>query len=114
MNAYGYHQRLKCDVHVSQSAVHVVACGLQSQLPVLQVKELRDAGCEAQAIQCDVSVAQQQEEAFQMHMQQFRRLDIAILNAGIGDKGQLCYGAPCITSPLPVTYNRTRDGRHRR
>ena len=24
-----------------------------------------------------------------MHMQQFRRLDIAILNAGIGDKGQL-------------------------
>ena len=67
--------------------MHVAACVLQSQQPVLQVKELRDAGCEAQGIQCDVSVEQQQEEAFQMHMQQFKRLDIAILNAGIGDKG---------------------------
>ncbi|KAL3154502.1 hypothetical protein ABBQ32_013964 [Trebouxia sp. C0010 RCD-2024] len=53
------------------------------------VSELRDAGCEAQAIQCDVSCEQQQEEAFQMHMQQFKRLDIAILNAGIGDKGDI-------------------------
>lgn len=55
----------------------------------MQVKELNETGCDAQAVQCDVSNEQQQQEAFQMHMQQFRRLDIAILNAGIGDKGQL-------------------------
>lgn len=62
---------------------------IQRQQPVLQVKQLKDTGCEAQAIQCDVSIEKQQEEAFQMHMQQFKRLDIAILNAGIGDTGQL-------------------------
>ena len=54
----------------------------------LQVNELNKIGCDAQAVQCDVSNEQQQQEAFQMHMQQFRRLDIAILNAGIGDQGQ--------------------------
>ena len=63
---------------------------------VLQVKELSSAGCEAQAIQCDVSNEQQQQEAFDMHMQQFRRLDIAILNAGIGDTGENTNVCPII------------------
>lgn len=56
---------------------------------MLQVKELNQTGCDAQAVQCDVSDEKQQQEAFHMHMEQFRRLDIAILNAGIGDTGQL-------------------------
>lgn len=68
----------------------------------LQVKELSNTGCEAQAIQCDVSIEQQQEEAFQMHMRQFRSLDIAILNAGIGDKGQLSF---LLHQPSALTYN---------
>lgn len=54
---------------------------------LLQVKELNNIGCEAQAIQCDVSNEQQQQEVFQRHMEQYKRLDIAILNAGIGEKG---------------------------
>lgn len=63
------------------------------------MKELNETGCDAQAVQCDVSDDKQQQEAFHMHMEQFRRLDIAILNAGIGDKGQLAFllqPVPCI------------------
>lgn len=83
-------------MHALYGAGLVGACAPWIQQPVLQVSELRDAGCEAQAIQCDVSIEKQQEEAFQMHMQQFKRLDIAILNAGIGDKGQLA-ARQCLT-----------------
>jgi len=55
------------------------------------VKELNQIGCSAQALQCDVSDEQQQQEVFQTHLEEFGRLDIAILNAGIGDQGiRLC------------------------
>ncbi len=56
---------------------------------VLHVKELGQTGCEALAIQCDVSNEQQQQEVFQRHMEQYGRMDIAILNAGIGDQGMV-------------------------
>ena len=49
-------------------------------------------GCDAQAIQCDVTDFKQQEEVFARHMQQYGRLDIAILNAGIGDVGKVMFG----------------------
>ena len=49
-------------------------------------------GCDAQAIQCDVTDFKQQEEVFARHMQQYGRLDIAILNAGIGDVGKIAFG----------------------
>jgi len=51
------------------------------------VKELNQIGCSAQAVQCDVSDEQQQQEVFHRHLEEFGRLDIAILNAGIGDQG---------------------------
>ena len=55
------------------------------------MNELNQVGCSAQALQCDVSDEQQQQEVFQRHLKEFDRLDIAILNAGIGDQGtQLC------------------------
>lgn len=54
---------------------------------VLQITQLKHVQCEAQAIQCDVSNDQQQQEVFDRHMQRFGVLDIAILNAGIGEKG---------------------------
>ena len=44
-------------------------------------------GCEAQAIQCDVTDQEQQKEVFTKHMEQFGLLDIAILNAGVGEGG---------------------------
>lgn len=53
------------------------------------VKELNQIGCSAQAVQCDVSDEQQQHEVFQMHLKEFERLDIAILNAGVGDQGDI-------------------------
>ncbi|KAA6421915.1 MAG: zinc-binding alcohol dehydrogenase domain-containing 2-like [Trebouxia sp. A1-2] len=55
----------------------------------LTVKELNQIGCSAQALQCDVSDEQQQQEVFQRHLKEFGRLDIAILNAGIGDQGDI-------------------------
>ena len=55
-----------------------------------QIKQLKHAQCEAQAIQCDVANEQQQQEVFDRHMQQYGVLDIAILNAGIGEKGEAC------------------------
>ena len=54
-----------------------------------QLNQLKHAECEAQAIQCDVSDEKQQQEVFDRHMQQFGVLDIAILNAGIGEKGEV-------------------------
>lgn len=53
-----------------------------------QIKQLKSTHCEAQAIQCDVADENQQQEVFDRHMQQFGVLDIAILNAGIGEKGK--------------------------
>ena len=53
-----------------------------------QINQLKHAQCQAQAIQYDVANEQQQQEVFDRHMQQFGVLDIAILNAGIGEKGE--------------------------
>ena len=62
----------------------------QSKRPV-QVEALVNKGCDAQAIQCDVTDFKQQEEVFERHMQQYGRLDIVILNAGIGDVGKIAF-----------------------
>ena len=54
---------------------------------MLQVQGIRDAGGQAQAVPCDVCSQQQQQALFNSHMKAYGSLDIAILNAGIGEKG---------------------------
>ena len=49
---------------------------------------MRQAGGQAQAVRCDVSSQQQQEQMFEAHMQAYGRLDTAVLNAGIGETGE--------------------------
>ena len=52
---------------------------------------IRGAGGRAAAAQCDVADPQQQLAAFQRHMRQWGRLDYALLNAGIGERGDLIW-----------------------
>ena len=54
----------------------------------MQVDEARKTGGLAQAVRCDVSCQQQQEQMFDAHMQAYGRLDTAVLNAGIGETGE--------------------------
>ena len=71
----------------SSFGTHEANLGL-TQHRAVQVEELAQIGCEAQAIQCDVTDQEQQKEVFTKHMEQFGRLDIAVLNAGVGEAGE--------------------------
>jgi NAD(P)-dependent dehydrogenase (short-subunit alcohol dehydrogenase family) len=55
----------------------------------IQVEEIRQSGGEAEAAQCDVRDDSAQQAVFEAHHRRFGRLDIAILNAGIFEKGDL-------------------------
>lgn len=47
-------------------------------------------GGRAAAVRCDVADPEQQQAAFQSHMQRFRQLDYALLNAGPRRRCQCC------------------------
>ena len=51
------------------------------------VRDLRSMGGEAIAVHCDVRCEESQKQLFQRHMQEYGRLDVAILNAGIMESG---------------------------
>ena len=53
----------------------------------MQVKAITDKGRNAIAVQCDVQSDAAQEAAFKRHLAAWNCLDIAILNAGIFEKG---------------------------
>ena len=55
----------------------------------MQVKIIREQGREAIAVQCNVQSDAAQEMAFQRHLKAWGCLDVAILNAGIFEKGTL-------------------------
>lgn len=57
---------------------------------MLQVQSIKEAGGQAQAVPCDVCSQQQQRDLFESHMKAYGSLDVAILNAGIGEKGAWC------------------------
>ena len=50
-------------------------------------QEISQGGGQALAVQCDVTSDAEQQRAFQQHMQRFGRLDYALLNAGIAERG---------------------------
>jgi hypothetical protein len=52
-------------------------------------REMQAAGGEALAVHCDVANAEQQAGAFSAHLRRFGRLDYALLNAGIGEAGDM-------------------------
>lgn len=52
-------------------------------------REVQAAGGSAIAVTADVCDVQQQAAAFERHMSRWRRLDAAVLNAGIGERGRL-------------------------
>jgi NAD(P)-dependent dehydrogenase (short-subunit alcohol dehydrogenase family) len=52
---------------------------------------IRGAGGRAVAVPCDVADPVQQLAAFQRHMRQWGRLDYALLNAGIGERGDMIW-----------------------
>jgi NAD(P)-dependent dehydrogenase (short-subunit alcohol dehydrogenase family) len=54
-----------------------------------QVRLIEAAGGAACALACDVSDLTSQRQAFQRHIQRWGRLDIAVLNAGIGESADL-------------------------
>lgn len=54
--------------------------------------ELRASGSQALAVRCDVSDPAQHMAAFRAHMECWGRLDYALLNAGIGERGNLIAG----------------------
>lgn len=57
-------------------------------------EEIERAGGAAVAVHCDVADSAQHELAFQIHMHRWGRLDIAVLNAGIGERSDLVWGEP--------------------
>jgi NAD(P)-dependent dehydrogenase (short-subunit alcohol dehydrogenase family) len=57
--------------------------------------EITQAGGEAVAVQCDVTSDAEQERAFDRHMQRYGRLDYALLNAGIAERGEPMQNVYC-------------------
>jgi len=53
------------------------------------VAHIKQAGGEAQCFQCDVCNDSQQEHVFQQHMQAYHQLDLAVLNAGVSEMGDI-------------------------
>jgi len=53
----------------------------------MQVRVIREEGREAIAVQCNIQSDAAQETAFQRHLKAWGCLDVAILNAGIFEKG---------------------------
>lgn len=57
---------------------------------LLETAELvRSKGVEVVAFACDISSDKSQQSLFQKHAQAFDRLDLAFLNAGIGERTEL-------------------------
>lgn len=54
---------------------------------LMQVRVIREEGREAIAVQCNIQSDAAQETAFQRHLKAWGCLDVAILNAGIFEKG---------------------------
>ena len=52
-----------------------------------QAEEIRRQGGTAIEAQCNVTDAGAQEAAFELHLRTWARLDVAVLNAGIVEKG---------------------------
>lgn len=55
-------------------------------------KQIAAAGGAAASVRCDVADPVQHLAAFQQHMRRWGRLDYALLNAGIGERGDLVWG----------------------
>lgn len=54
---------------------------------VSQASQITQQGGEALAVQCDVTDSLAQAQAFAQHMHRWGRLDYALLNAGIAERG---------------------------
>lgn len=65
----------------------------------MQVKAITDEGRNAIAVECNVQSDAAQEAAFKRHLAAWNCLDIAILNAGIFEKGVSLVLHLCPTSP---------------
>ena len=60
-----------------------------------QVEDIRREGGEAVAAQCNVQADSAQEAAFAAHLRAWGRLDVAVLNAGIFEKGTCLTSSAC-------------------
>ena len=54
----------------------------------MQVRELEGAGGVAQAVRCDVTSYKDQQAMFDKHIEAYKHLDVAFLNAGLLERGQ--------------------------
>ena len=81
--------------------MHVQVVDLDGSAARQVAQEISRGGGHAQAVQCDVTSDGEQERAFQQHMQRFGRLDYALLNAGIAERGGLLWQALVALACLP-------------
>lgn len=72
--------------------MHVQVADIDAAGAEAVAQEITRQGGAALAVRCDVADVREQRDAFQQHCRRFNRLDYALLNAGIGEQGDMVFG----------------------
>ncbi|EFN55092.1 hypothetical protein CHLNCDRAFT_134990 [Chlorella variabilis] len=77
---------------LAQRGVAVTVADIDAAGAEAVAQEITRQGGAALAVRCDVADVREQRDAFQQHCRRFNRLDYALLNAGIGEQGDMVFG----------------------